>query len=118
MDEENYCYCHKDHTDEEHDCLDYMECEECPYYYEDLDQAVEQMKYKCVVELLLDDYDEDGFATGGWSTIPFGSIWEVDNDSPKIIGNDDNIRLISENKWIKILGSTLLAHFKEIKAVK
>lgn len=30
-------YCHYDYDDEYHDCLDYMECEECPYYYEDLD---------------------------------------------------------------------------------
>ena len=37
MDEEDYCYCHHDDTDEYHDCLDYMECEECPYYYADLD---------------------------------------------------------------------------------
>ena len=29
--------CHYDDTDEYHSCLDYMECEECPYYYEDLD---------------------------------------------------------------------------------
>ena len=41
MDEEDFCYCHYDYEDEEHDCLDYMECEECPYYYEDLDQVVE-----------------------------------------------------------------------------
>ena len=34
--EEVFCYCHYDYEDE-HDCLDYMECEECPYYYEDLD---------------------------------------------------------------------------------
>ena len=38
MDEEEFCYCHNDDTDEYHDCLDYMECEECPYYYADLDQ--------------------------------------------------------------------------------
>ena len=38
MDEENFCYCHNDDTDEYHDCLDYMECDECPYYYADLDQ--------------------------------------------------------------------------------
>ena len=75
------------------------------------------MKYKCVVELLLDDYDEDGFATGRWIIIPAGSIWEVDNDSIKIIGNDDTIRLVSESKWIEILGSTLSAHFEEIKVV-
>ena len=38
MDEEDFCYCHYDYEDEYHDCLDYMECEECPYYYADLDQ--------------------------------------------------------------------------------
>ena len=38
MDEDELRYCHHDDTDEYHDCLDYMECEECPYYYEDLDQ--------------------------------------------------------------------------------
>ena len=30
-------YCHYDYEDKEHDCLDYMECEECPYYYADLE---------------------------------------------------------------------------------
>ena len=30
-------YCHYDYEDEEHDCLDYMECEECLYYYADED---------------------------------------------------------------------------------
>ena len=30
-------YCHKEDTDKYHDCLDYMECEECPYYYADED---------------------------------------------------------------------------------
>lgn len=30
-----YEYCHKDDMDKDHDCLDYMECEECPYYYAD-----------------------------------------------------------------------------------
>ena len=30
-------YCHYDYNDEVHDCLDYMECDECPYYYTDLD---------------------------------------------------------------------------------
>ena len=26
--------------EEYHDCLDYMECEECPYYYADEDQTL------------------------------------------------------------------------------
>ena len=39
MDEEDFCYCHyHNDTYEYFDCLDYMECEECPYYYADLDQ--------------------------------------------------------------------------------
>lgn len=40
MDEEDFCYCHYDDTDDTddyHDCLDYMECDEYPYYYSDLD---------------------------------------------------------------------------------
>ena len=28
MDEDEFGYCHHDDTDEYHDCLDYMECEE------------------------------------------------------------------------------------------
>ena len=48
MDEEEFCYCHNDDTDEYHCCLDYMECEECPYYYADLDQVVEQMNTRKV----------------------------------------------------------------------
>ena len=40
MDEDELRYCHHDDTDEYHDCLEYidMECEECPYYYADLDE--------------------------------------------------------------------------------
>ena len=38
MDEDESRYCHHDDTVEYHDCLAYMECEERPYYYEDLDQ--------------------------------------------------------------------------------
>ena len=35
---DKYCYCHyHDNTYEYFDCLDYMECEECPYYYADED---------------------------------------------------------------------------------
>lgn len=33
-------YCHYDYENEEHDCLDYMECEECPYYYADIEDEI------------------------------------------------------------------------------
>lgn len=37
MEDDEYKYCHNDGTeDEQHDCLDYMECEECPYYFADM----------------------------------------------------------------------------------
>ena len=42
MDEDELRYCHHDDTDEYHACLDYMECEECPYYYADVDQVTKQ----------------------------------------------------------------------------
>ena len=46
MDEEDFRYCHHDDTDEYHDCLDYMDCEECPYYYADLeDLEMESVGY-------------------------------------------------------------------------
>lgn len=32
-----YCHHNYDYEDEQHDCLDYMGCEECPYYYADLE---------------------------------------------------------------------------------
>ena len=37
MDEDELRYCNKDDTEEYQECLDYMECEESPYYYADLD---------------------------------------------------------------------------------
>ena len=76
------------------------------------------MRYKCIKNLYIDKYDEDGFSTGEWFFVTVGSIWEVDNDTPKIIGDNDTVRLVSEYKWIEILKSTLLEHFEEIKMVK
>nr|DAD72710.1 MAG TPA: hypothetical protein [Siphoviridae sp. ct7EW56] len=36
MDDEELKFCHA-YDDADVDCLDYMECEECPYYYSDDD---------------------------------------------------------------------------------
>ena len=48
MEDEEFCYCHHDDTDEYHDCLDYMGCEECPYYY--AEEAIElvNIENECV----------------------------------------------------------------------
>lgn len=76
-------------------------------------------KYRCVKDLYLDDYDDDGFATGGWTYIPVGSIWEVDESLYRIVGGNDTIHLDlvteeSKYKWIEILYSTLKEHFELI----
>ena len=36
-DEEELKFCHAYEDDADVDCLDYMECEECPYYYSEDD---------------------------------------------------------------------------------
>lgn len=35
LEDKEFCYCHYNSEDAQHDCLDYMECDECPYYYAD-----------------------------------------------------------------------------------
>lgn len=72
------------------------------------------MKYKCATGFYLDEYNEDGFDTGGYFTIKVGSIWKVDNESTKILG-DDNVRLVSGNNWIEISVLTLSEYFEEVK---
>lgn len=43
MNEDEFRYCHHDDADEYRDCLDYMGCEECSYYYADLDWESDYM---------------------------------------------------------------------------
>ena len=57
MDEVELRYCDHDDTDEYHSCLDYSECEECPYYYADLDQ-VEEVRH--CLDWEYDDYFHRG----------------------------------------------------------
>ena len=58
MDEEDYCYCHyHDDTYEYFDCLDYMECEECPYYYADKDVFLTQAEAEAKLKELRCNHD-------------------------------------------------------------
>lgn len=81
------------------------------------------MRYKCIVELSLDEYNEDGFATGEYTIVPIGSVWEVNDSLYRIAGGNDTIHLdlVTEEpkwQWIEILGSTLSAYFEELKVVE
>lgn len=78
-----------------------------------------KMRYKCIKELYIDEYDEDGFSTGGWFSIPVGSIWEIDDSGYKIVGGNDTVHLnlVTEQpkyQWLEILDSTLKEHFELI----
>ena len=78
------------------------------------------MRYRCIKELYIDEYDEDGFSTGGWFAIPVSSIWESDTNPHKIVGGNDTIHLNliegeAKGSWIEILGTTLAEHFELIE---
>ena len=77
------------------------------------------MKYRCIKELSIDEYDEDGFATGGWFIVPVGSIWEADESPHRIIGGNDTVHLDLitgglKKQWMEILGNTLNDYFEPV----
>lgn len=73
-------------------------------------------QYKCIKDLYIDEYDEDGFATGGWNVVPSGSVWNMNENSCRIVGGDDTVHLDSDTElqWIEVLSSTLHKYFEEI----
>lgn len=76
------------------------------------------MRFKCIKELYVDSYDEDGFWNGGdYIIIPVNSIWILDKSNTRIAGGNDTFRLeleTSENKyqWLEISENTLIEHFE------
>ena len=80
------------------------------------------MRYRCVKDLYLDKYDEDGFYMDGeYVIIPIGSIWTINQCGYRLVGGQDTIHLELETndkekfQWIEILESTLKEHFMEIE---
>lgn len=78
------------------------------------------MKYKCIKELYVDKYNDDGFyCDGEYNIIPVGSIWSVDESPTRIVGGRDSIHLDletneSEYQWLEVLEVTLNEHFELI----
>lgn len=77
--------------------------------------------YKCVTDLYLDKYDEDGFhIENQYVRIPKGSIWEEDAEHYNFIAPKDSVHLdrvwksdkAKTHQWIEIDKGTLLAYFK------
>lgn len=77
--------------------------------------------YKCVADLYLDKYDEDGFhIENQYVHIPKDSIWEEDAEHYNFIAPKDSVHLdrvwklnkAKTHQWIEIDKGTLLAYFK------
>lgn len=70
-------------------------------------------KYKCIKSFSIDSYDDEGFYTGKSMSIEQGEIFEVDEESPKLIADDDAVRLVNDNCWIEISNEHLQKCFEE-----
>jgi len=69
-----------------------------------------EKSFKCIEDLMLQKYDEDGYQIDNeYIVINKDSIWEIQEDSSL-----SDIRLESKDSWIEITLETLESHFKEI----
>lgn len=73
-------------------------------------------KYKCVKELTLDAYDDDGSVKENeFFEVRLGSVWELDEDSYRFATRQDSTRLLdSDSRWIEIHDDNLANHFIRI----
>jgi hypothetical protein len=75
------------------------------------------MKYKCIKDFSLDEYDDDGAFTDKQILCEKDSIWETDEIANRFIGDKDTVRLIEiSNKdsvrWMEISKETLDEYFE------
>lgn len=72
-------------------------------------------RYECTNSFFLDEYDESGFYTKGWLEIHKGEIFELyTDDTFRMVGDKDSIRMENEKHWIEIDECMLEKYFKEI----
>lgn len=81
------------------------------------------MLYKCIKDFYVENYDDDGFSKDTYSRIPKDSIWELDKEPYRFIGDNDSIRLwrIWKSKkaktvrWIEISNETFKECFEGVE---
>lgn len=81
------------------------------------------MLYKCIKDFYIENYDDNGFSKDTYSRISKGSIWELDEEPYRFIGDDDSIRLLRIWKskkaktviWIEISKETFEAFFEVVE---
>ncbi|NFI58283.1 hypothetical protein FDA48_18575 [Clostridium botulinum] len=75
------------------------------------------MKYKCMEDFLLDEYDDNGVFTEKQILCEKDSVWETDEIANRFIGDKDTVRLIEISnrdsfRWMEIPKEMLDEHFE------
>lgn len=69
--------------------------------------------YICKKELTLEKYDDGGFWTGDYITIPVGKVFRTEEER-LLIATPPAIRLVADDmSWLEIGPETLREYFKE-----
>jgi hypothetical protein len=78
---------------------------------------VKMKTYKCIKNLSLDKYDEDGFCVEGEQTvIVVGAVFREEKLQYNIVASNDAIHLESENHvWCELYPDTIAEYFEEQK---
>lgn len=72
--------------------------------------------YRCINPFSVMKCDDDGFDTGKQKIIRNGSIWEIDTDPYRFVGDDDTVRLTNDKYgWLEITKDTLEEYFCKVE---
>ena len=74
------------------------------------------MKYKCIKEMCMQKYDEDGFWTNEEGHVPAGSEWCID-ETTNILDGEVHLECINgcdDFGWIEISNENLKENFEKV----
>lgn len=78
------------------------------------DEFIDKHYFVLDEDYYIDEYDGDGFATGGWCCIKKGTEWEIDTDE-NYIGGDVHLNGLTTNEWVEISEETFRKIFSAHK---
>lgn len=74
-------------------------------------------EYRCIKELQLECYDDDGFIIENkMSIVSVGEIFEMEDTQHRLVGGKDTVRLSNDRQWMEILPETLSECFECMEA--
>lgn len=73
-------------------------------------------KYKCVTQISLPVYGDDGLSIENeYLTVEEGSVWEKDTGTYRFVASQDSVRLLNpEGGWVEIHDENLANHFEQM----